>query len=389
MKYLRTILLTALFAAGTLMVLFRWDRLPWADREPVRVRTESALAAPPPGQPALTADEDINIRVYGKVSPGVVNITSKVLEYDFFFSPVAREGGTGSGCVLDQEGNILTNNHVIEEAQSLEVSLPDGAKYHAKIVGQDRQNDLAILRLVNAPRDRLHPIPLGDSESLKVGQKVLAIGNPFGLQNTLTIGIISSLGRQIQTESGDLVENVIQTDAAINPGNSGGPLLNTAGELIGINTSIFTVGGGNIGIGFAIPAKTVRRVADELIRVGRVVRPWLGVSGYSVNEDLAAALELSVKTGILVARVDRGSSMDNAGIRGASQIALLYNRRILIGGDVITQINGKSVGSMEEMRLAVEGKKPGDKIQVTLYRRNNKMQVTVDLVEAPRRGSRL
>jgi S1-C subfamily serine protease len=389
MKHLRTVFITALFTASTLLALFRWDLLPRAGRQPANPRTESALAAPPAGQLPLSPDEDTNIRVYSKVSPGVVNITSKVLEYDFFFAPVAREGGTGSGCILDQEGNVLTNNHVIEEAQSLEVSLPDGTKYHAKIVGQDRQNDLAVIRLVNAPRNRLRPIILGDSESLKVGQKVLAIGNPLGLQNTLTIGIISSLGRQIRTESGDLVENVIQTDAAINPGNSGGPLLNTGGEMIGINTSIFTIGGGNIGIGFAIPAKTIRRVADELIRVGRVIRPWLGISGYAVNEDLAAALELPVKSGVLVARVDRGSSMDNAGIRGASQIALLYNQRILIGGDIITQINGKPVASMEEMRLAVEGKKPGETIQVTLYRRNARMQVTVDLVEAPRRGTRL
>jgi putative serine protease PepD len=389
MKHLRTVFITALFTATILVAVFRWDLIPWSGREPANPTTESALAAPPAGQPSLSPDEDTNIRVYNKVSPGVVNITSKVLEYDFFFAPVAREGGTGSGCILDQEGNVLTNNHVIEEAQSLEVALPDGAKYHAKIVGQDRQNDLAVIRLVNAPRERLRPIVLGDSDFLKVGQKVLAIGNPLGLQNTLTVGIISSLGRQIRTESGDIVENVIQTDAAINPGNSGGPLLNTAGEMIGINTSIFTIGGGNIGIGFSIPARTIRRVADELIRVGRVIRPWLGVSGYAINEDLAAALELPSKSGVLVARVDRGSSMDNAGIRGASQVALLYNQRILIGGDIITQINGKPVASMEEMRLAVEGKKPGDKIQVTIYRRNAKMQITVDLVEAPRRGTRL
>jgi S1-C subfamily serine protease len=389
MKHLRIVLLTALFTAATVIVLFRWDLLPWAAKRPGTAPAESALAAAPPGQPTPSPDEETNIRVYGKVGPAVVNITSKVLEYDFFFAPVAREGGTGSGCILDQDGNVLTNNHVIEEAQSLEVSLPDGAKYHAKIVGQDRQNDLAVIRLENAPRDRLRPIVLGDSDSLKVGQKVLAIGNPLGLQNTLTIGIISSLGRQIRTESGDLVENVIQTDAAINPGNSGGPLLNTAGEMIGINTSIFTIGGGNIGIGFAIPSKIIRRVADDLIRLGRVIRPWLGVSGYAVNDDLAEALRLPVKSGVLVARVDRGSSMDNAGIRGASQMVLLYNQRVLIGGDIITQINGKPVASMEEMRLAVEGKKPGDQIQVTIYRRNAKMQVTVDLLEAPRRGTRL
>jgi putative serine protease PepD len=222
-----------------------------------------------------------------------------------------------------------------------------------------------------------------------VGQKVLAIGNPFRLQNTLTVGIISSLGRKIQTESGDLVENVIQTDAAINPGNSGGPLLNTAGEMIGINTSIFTLSGGNIGIGFAIPANTVRRVVNDLIREGRVIRPWFGVDGYSITENLASALDLPVSSGVLVARVYRNSSADNAGIRGASEIALLYNERILIGGDVITAIDGKPVTSMEELKLALESKRPGETVQVSLYRGRSKSQKPVVLIEAPRqRGGR-
>jgi len=307
------------------------------------------------------------------------------VEYEFFFAPVAREG-SGSGCLLDQDGNILTNYHVIESAESLEVSLPNWSKkYRAKVVGFDEQNDLAVIRLVGAPRDKLHPIAFGDANALKVGQKVLAIGNPLGLQNTLTTGIVSSLGRRIRTESGDLVDNVIQTDAAINPGNSGGPLLNTAGEMIGINTSIFTIrGGGNIGIGFAIPANTILRVVSELIKNGRVLRPWFGVEGYSINEEFASDLNLPVKSGILVARVYSGSSADNAGIRGANEIVLLFNERILVGGDIITEIDGHPVSSLEELRLALEPKRAGDIVQVTLYRGRSKVQKSVTLVEARR-----
>jgi S1-C subfamily serine protease len=312
-----------------------------------------------------------------------------VVEYDFFFSPVAREG-TGSGCVLDTDGNILTNYHVIENADSLEISLPDRTKYRAKVIGVDRQNDLAILRLIGASKERLHPISLGSSTGLKVGQKVLAIGNPLGLQNTLTVGIISSLGRRIKTESDDLVDNVIQTDAAINPGNSGGPLLNTAGEMIGINSSIFTIGGGNIGIGFAIPADTIRRVATELIRDGRVLRPWFGIEGYALNEDLASVLELPVKSGILVYRIYRGSSAEKSDIRGANRVVGWYNERIYVGGDIITEVEGKPVASHEELRLLLESKRPGETIEVTLYRGNSKIKKSVILVEAPRQqGSRI
>ncbi len=376
----RLLIITILLSSSATILALRWDLVPgYGTKE----TPKPALAFAPAGQPSLSNDEETNIRVYGQVSPGVVNITRTVLEYDFFFAPVAKEG-TGSGCVLDTDGNILTNYHVIESADRLEVSLPDSSKYHAKVVGFDRQNDLAVIRLVDAPKSRLHPIPLGDSSVLKVGQKVLAIGNPLGLQNTLTVGIVSSTGRRIRTEVGDLVDNVIQTDAAINPGNSGGPLLNTAGEMIGINSSIFTYGGGNIGIGFAIPANTIRRVATELIRNGRVVRPWFGVEGYSLDGDLASGLGLPVESGILVARVYRGSSADSAGIRGANEIALLYNQRVLIGGDIITEIGGKPVGSLDELHLMLEGKRPGETVQVTIYRGKAKLSKSVALVEAPR-----
>jgi putative serine protease PepD len=360
----------------------RWDLIPGHIRKEV---PEPTFASAPAGQAALSSDEETNVRVYKSVSPGVVNITSTVVEYDWFFAPYATEGSTGSGCILDTDGNILTNYHVIQSADSLEVTLPDQTKYHAKVVGFDRQNDLAVIRVTGAPKERLHPIALGDSNALSVGQKVLAIGNPLGLQNTLTTGIVSSLGRRIRTENGDLIDNVIQTDAAINPGNSGGPLLNTAGEMIGINTLIFSIrGGGNIGIGFAIPVNSIRRVATELIREGRVVRPWFGVEGYSLNEDLADGLNLPVKHGILVARVYRGSSADGAGIQGANEIAVLYNQRFLVGGDVITEVEGKPVASLEELRLMLESKRPGNTVNITIYRGRSRIQKSILLVEAPR-----
>jgi S1-C subfamily serine protease len=381
----RLIIIVALLSSAATIIALRWDLIPGYSRSG---GSNPAFAFAPAGQPSLSNDEQTNVHVYEQVSPGVVNVTRTTVEYSFFFQPVAREG-TGSGCVLDTNGNVLTNYHVIEKANNLEVSLPDRTKYRAEVVGFDRQNDLAVIRMKDAPKDRLHPINLGDSNGLKVGQKVLAIGNPLGLQNTLTIGIISSLGRRIETEAGDLVDNVIQTDAAINPGNSGGPLLNTAGEMIGINTSIFTIGGGNIGIGFAIPANMIRRVVTELIRDGRVLRPWFGIEGYSINEDLAKLLELPVQSGILVKDVYRGSSAEKADIHGANKIVGWYNERIYIGGDIVTEIDGKPIASQEELRLALEAKRPGDTVKVTMYRGNSKIQKSVVLLEAPNRASKL
>lgn len=377
-------ILVALGSSALTFAVLRWNRTPAEESHGGGPAIASSDI--PKGQPPPSAEEQTNIRVYEDVSPGVVNITSTVVEYGFFFGAVPSKE-TGSGCVLDLDGNILTNFHVISDAQNLEVSLPDGSKHHPEVVGVDRTNDLAVLR-IKAPRDRLRPIALGDSTSLKVGQRVLAIGNPLRLQNTLTIGIISSLGRTIETQTGELVDNIIQTDAAINPGNSGGPLLNTAGEMIGINTSIFTISGGNIGIGFAVPSSTIRRVVDDLIKHGRVLRPWLGISGYALSEDLARALELPVSKGLLVARVERGSSADRAGIRGASEVVLIYNERILIGGDIVTHADGKPVGSREELRLAMEGRRPGEIVTLTLYRGKARTETRMQLYERAQRGFR-
>ncbi len=382
----RTLLVTALVSSAVTILFIRWNDRRF-ENVPASVLTEAAEAAgtleTPPGA-AISPDEEVNIRVYNKVSPGVVNITSMVVEFDFFFRPFATEAGTGSGLVLDKEGHILTNSHVIEGARNLEVALPDQTKYRATVIGRDSQNDLAVIRLVGAPPERLVPVPIGDSSNLKVGQKVLAIGNPFRLQNTLTVGIISSIGRTIQTEGGYLVENVIQTDAAINPGNSGGPLLNSAGEMVGVNTSIFTTSGGNIGIGFAVPANTVKRIVADLIKEGRVLRPWLGIEGYAITDDLASALDLPVREGILVARVYRGSSAESAGIRGATEIAIYHNERVLAGGDIVTELNGRSVRSMEDIRLALEDRRPGTVVPITIYSGRTRRQLEMALQERPR-----
>ncbi|MBN2317830.1 MAG: trypsin-like peptidase domain-containing protein [Acidobacteria bacterium] len=381
---LRTILITVLLTSAATIAALQYDLVPGYGKREV---SGPAFAADPVKQPALTGDEEINVNVYNTVSPSVVNITKTVVEYDFFFAPIAR-GGSGSGCLLDNKGNVLTNYHVIESADRLEVSLPDRSRYRAKIIGVDPQNDLAVIQLIDAPEERLHPISFGNSDSIKVGQKVLAIGNPLGLQNTLTVGIVSSVGRRIQTESGDLVDNVIQTDAAINPGNSGGPLLNTSGEMIGINTSIFTIrGGGNIGIGFAIPSNTIRRVAADLMEHGRVLRPSFGADGYSIYKELAYDLDLPVDSGLLVARVYPGGSAEKAGIRGADKIVRLFNERILAGGDIITEIEGRPVSSWDELRLILEPKRPGDIVEVTLYRDGAEMTKSVTLLEPSRRPS--
>jgi putative serine protease PepD len=384
---IRAILITALFTSAATIMLLRWGLIPEYAQRGAAPRFEAATAAEAK-QPPLSPEEQVNVDVYNKVSPGVVNITSTVVEDFFFFTPYVNEA-TGSGVVLDLDGNILTNNHVIESAQSLEVALPDHTTYQAEVVGQDPHDDLAVVRLIKAPKERLHPVPLGDSSSLKVGQKVLAIGNPFRMQNTLTTGIVSSLGRKIRTDAGNLIDNVIQTDAAINPGNSGGPLLNAAGEMIGINTMIISpsgANGGNVGIGFAIPVNAVRRVVADLIKEGRVLRPDMGMDSIDVSPNLASALDLPVDRGALITRIYRGSTAEAAGLRGASAYAILFNRRILAGGDIITEMDGKAITSLDDINLLLENKRPGDRVSLTFYRGRTKNQKSIVLMEQPRRS---
>ncbi len=325
----------------------------------------------------LTPEEENNIRVYNSVSKSVVNITTIEVTYDFFFEPVG-EKGTGSGSVLNKNGYILTNFHVVDGADSIQVTLFDHSTHKANIVGIDRVNDIAVLK-INAKPQKLYPIIFGNSKSLKVGQKVYAIGNPFGLTGTMTSGIISSLGRTIKSKAGFLIDDVIQTDAAINPGNSGGPLLDSSGRMIGMNTSIFTTSGGSIGIGFAIPANTIKRVVGDLIKYGKVLRPWIGIHGVDITEDLATILRLPVTSGVLVSYIDKGSSAYDAGIRGGDRYAKIGFYRIVIGGDIIVKIDNKKVEDMETLSSILLNKRPGDTVVVTLYRDGKKIKIKMKL----------
>ena len=325
----------------------------------------------------FTPEEENNIRVYESVSKSVVNITTIEVTYDFFFEPVGEQG-TGSGSVLNKDGYILTNFHVVDSADSIQVTLFDHSTHKASVVGVDRVNDIAVLK-IKAKRDKLFPIIFGNSKKLKVGQKVYAIGNPFGLTGTMTSGIISSLGRTIKSKAGFLIDDVIQTDAAINPGNSGGPLLDSSGRMIGMNTSIFTTSGGSIGIGFAIPVNTIKRVVSDLIKYGKVLRPWIGIHGVDITEDLANYLNLPVKSGVLVSYVDKGSSAYDAGIKGGNKYAIIGFYKVVIGGDIIVKINNKDVEDMETLSSILLNMRPGDTVTVTLYRNGKKIKIKMKL----------
>jgi S1-C subfamily serine protease len=331
---------------------------------------------------ALTTEEENTIAIYEKAAQAVVNITSIVVERDFFLGLVPREG-TGSGAVIDRQGHILTNNHVIKDAQRIEVTFSDGGKWRGRLVGTDPDNDLAIIK-IDAPRDQFQVLPLGSSNDLKVGQKVLAIGNPFGLEQTLTTGVISSLGRTIRSENGTMVEDLIQTDASINPGNSGGPLLDTQGRIIGINTAIFSPSGGSVGIGFAVPVDTAKQIIPELIEKGYVAHPWLGVSLFPIVPGLAEALELQVKEGALVVEVVRGGPGDRAGLRGGNKVVQIGNFLLPIGGDVVVSLDGQSVVSSDDLIRAVRKHRVGEQVALRVLRQNRFLEIPLVLGERPR-----
>jgi S1-C subfamily serine protease len=328
---------------------------------------------------ALTEDESINVRIYRQASPAVANILTKATEYDFFMDPVPVEGA-GSGFVIDPRGYILTNYHVVEGAQSIEVVLGDQSRHPAKFVGADQHNDVALVKIdpKGKPLVALH---LGDSSAIQVGQKVLAIGNPFGFQSTLTTGVISALGRTVQTSQTTAIEEAIQTDAAINRGNSGGPLINSRGEVIGINSAIYTPTGTTAGIGFAIPINTAKSIANDLITDGRVHRAFLGVETIPLLGGLAEALDLPVQEGLLVETVTKGGPAAAAGIHGGDRIAQAGMRRFYIGGDVIVGLDGQKVASQFDVNLVLNHHRPGDSIAVTLYRGGKKLDISVKLGE--------
>lgn len=374
MRFLRTFLIAIAVSAGFFyFTTYRSGHL-WTSTasRPDKVEITEASAST-----VEDADEQNNISVYRKSVPSVVNITSRAVSYTFFYGLQPQEG-QGSGFIIDKEGHILTNYHVIEDAREVEVTLHNRRKYRATVVGTDPSHDLAVIQ-IKAPE--LTPIVLGDSRNLQVGQKVYAIGNPFGLSGTLTNGIVSSI-RSVQEPDGRAIEEAIQTDAAINPGNSGGPLLNWHGEVIGINTMIASNVGQSAGIGFAIPINTAKAVLNDLVTLGRVRRPALGIRTIPISPELADQMGLSADYGLLIVQVVPGGAAERAGLRGGNEHAYLGNIPINLGGDLIVAIDGQQVQDQQDLAQSMNNHHAGDVVKITIYRGKKKMDVTATLGES-------
>ena len=337
-----------------------------------------------PSSEEFSSDELENITVYERYNEAVVNITTEVVGYNWFFEPVPQVGSSGSGSIIDSRGYVLTNNHVVEKAYKVNVTLADGTEFEGNVIGSDQENDLAVIKFEPGGHP-LRTIPFGVSDHLRVGQKVLAIGNPFAFERTLTTGIISGIGRPLRNDKGIVIRDLIQTDASINPGNSGGPLLNSKGELIGVNTMIYTPSGGSVGIGFAVPVDTARRVVPDLIRYGIVQRGWIDIEPVQLFPSLVRYAELPVSQGVLVSRVTEGGNADKAGIRGGKENLAVRsgNTLIYLGGDIIVGIDGEPVASLGDFYAALERSRPGDTAQVTLVRGKRTLDVELVLTERP------
>ncbi|MGH9544256.1 MAG: S1C family serine protease [Terriglobales bacterium] len=376
MKLLRPVLLAVVFAGAFFyFTTYRSNRLHpanWFSRPSNKVEITEAASSE-----GLDAEEQNNIAVYRKNIDSVVNITSRAVTFDFFYGLVPQEG-QGSGFIIDKEGHVLTNYHVIADARQVEVTLHNLKKYRATVVGTDRSHDLAVIQ-IKGPG--LTPMVLGDSHNLQVGQKVYAIGNPFGLSGTMTRGIISSI-RPVQEPDGMQIDEAIQTDAAINPGNSGGPLLNWHGEVIGINTLIASNVGQSAGIGFAIPVNTAKAVLNDLVTLGRVRRPALGVQTIPITPDLADQMGLAADSGLLIIRVVPGGAADHAGLRGGTERAYIGNMPIMLGGDLIVAIDGQQVQDQQDLSQVMNNHRAGDTVRLTVYRGKKKIDVSVTLGEA-------
>jgi len=365
-------LISGIFAAGAVVILDR-----------INNRFQPSQAAfsetPPAGisDPATSTDEQNNIEVYRTLSPGVVFIHSTSYARDFF-GFVEPQEGSGSGSILDQQGNILTNYHVIEGAQKLSVSMGGKKDYSAVVVGGDPDTDLAVIRLTEKPAGGLTVVPMGDSDRLVVGQKVLAIGNPFGLDRTLTTGVISGLQRPLRARNNRLIEGAIQTDASINPGNSGGPLLDSHGRMIGINSQILSPSGSSAGVGFAVPVSIAKRVVPQLLQNGRVRRPKLGISTRDITS-LRNQIDLPVDDGVLIYQVARGGGAATAGLRGVQQT----ETGDVELGDIIVGIDNDKVANSDDLFRVLDKHQIGDTVQVQIWRDGRRMSVPVRLMESP------
>src|SRR5712691_2112569 len=366
-------LASALFAVGSVMAVQQlWGRL-----QPL----SSAFSTTAPSNitdPSMATDEQNNIEVYKSISPGVVNISATAMVRGFFGLMVEPQEGTCSGSIIDEQGDIVTNAHCLENVQKLSVSLGGDKKYAARAVGVDADTDLAVIRLAEAPKEALTIVPMGDSDRLNVGQKVLAIGNPFGLDRTLTTGVISGLERPIRAQNNRQIEGAIQTDASINPGNSGGPLLDSHGRMIGINSQILSPSGASAGVGFAIPVSIAKRIIPQLIRSGEIRRPKLGIAPRDVAS-LGRQLQLPVSSGVVVWQVAPGGSAANAGLRGLTQTE---NGDVEIG-DIIIGIDGEKVASNDDLYRILDKHQVGDIVQVQIVRNGRKTSIPIRLMETP------
>ena len=332
--------------------------------------------------PNYTQDELQNISVYEKCNEAVVNITTQTMGYNWFLEPVITGSGSGSGSIIDKRGYVVTNCHVIEDATTINISLADGTSYEGHVIGKDIESDIAVIKFDPDPKAELKTIDFGNSDALKVGQKVIAIGNPFALERTMTTGIISGLGRPIQSSNNVIIRNMLQTDAAINPGNSGGPLLDSKGHMIGINTIIYSKSGSSSGVGFAIPVSTARRVVRDLLAFGRVNRGTIQASFVQNTGRIAAYAGYKISTGLLVNKVRSGSKAAQGGLKGgtkAVQYGTFNPQTIYLGGDIITEVNGIKIDRLADFYSALEDKKPGDKINITVYRDGHIIGLTIEL----------
>jgi S1-C subfamily serine protease len=331
---------------------------------------EGTARLSPPGLADLSPEEQATITVFEKATRSVAFIANTAMQRDpWSFNVLEVPQGSGTGFVWDKQGHIVTNFHVVYQADAITVTLSDRVEYKASVIGADPDHDLAVLR-IQAPGTALHPVTIGSSQSLRVGQKVLAIGNPFGLDHTLTTGVVSALGRTIRSMSNRTIEGVIQTDAAINPGNSGGPLLDGRGRLIGINTQIVSPSGAFAGIGFAVPADMVSRIVPELIKYGKLIRPGLGVS--LVPDAMARRWGVQ---GLIIGKVGRGSPAEQAGLRGARET---LRGRIELG-DIIVAVDGKAIETVDDLMDVMEQHRVGDVVTVDYLRGNRQYQVRVTL----------
>src|SRR5215203_2940791 len=379
---------------GLVVAVFGWIAIAagWIESDGGSTTTVAAPLTAPVKDSSDSGDTNVVNQIYKADGDGVAFIESQIEapETESFnpFGEVEPEGGgtaTGSGFVIDDEGHVLTNNHVVEGASKVRVKLGDSeTTYDAEVVGADPGTDVALLE-VDAPKSAFHPLTLGRSAEMEVGDPVVAIGNPFGLDRTVTSGIVSALQRQIEAPNGFSISHVIQTDAAINPGNSGGPLINANGEVIGINAQIATGGGGNgnVGIGFAIPIDTVRANLEQLKETGEVEHAFIGISGGTITPDLAKALNLPVEEGVLVQTVVKDGPADKAGLEAGTTSATIEGEEVGLGGDIITAIDGKKLGSMDELVETIQEAKPGDKLELTYLRDGEEKTATVTLGDQP------